>query len=146
MIDKRIAGAQVLRLSEYDGFHTMTKEAMADLICAAQVADTEDICRRVIDDLKADELRDRCPSSAEVRRAMYAENERGKPDLKRLGSVAAGLLNASGVFRPGADPSADRHLELLRKRWKEQAAGVRAENSPALREMHEIERSWGMRQ
>lgn len=145
MINKKTAGEQLERLSGLEGFYGLVGLAMEDMVCAAQVAETQEICARAITDLLNDELRERCPTAAEVRRAMYAENERGKPDMKRLGSVAEGLLNAGGVFRPGADPSADRHLELLRKRVKEQAAGIKAENSPALREMHAIERYWGMR-
>lgn len=144
-VDKATAKSQVARLSGLEGFHALEREAMEDLIAAVQIAETPGICARAITDLLNDELRERCPTAAEVRRAMYAENERGKPDMKRLGAVMEGILKASAVFRPGSDHSADRHLELLRKRLKEQAAGVKAENSPVLREMHAIERAWGMR-
>src|SRR6516164_6017159 len=68
VIDEPTALEQLNRLSEYDGFHALKREAFRDLLHAIQVADTPQIASLVIDEIKAESTE--LPLSAHIRRRM----------------------------------------------------------------------------
>jgi hypothetical protein len=78
MIDPEIALAELNRLSEYDGFHRLTEEAMKDLLIALRAAETPELLHRVIDDIKADEIRTEMPTSGYLRHLIREETNRGQ--------------------------------------------------------------------
>jgi len=144
MISKQEAQREFSRLSEIDGYHLLTPEAIADYLCAIQVAETVAIAQRVIEDVKADELREDFPSSPSIRRAMYEENERGRPsaalaDLERWRAEAeldphplGRMTSRKGIWAPGRWPDLDRHLDLL-EQWIQAGAKITPELRAKLR-------------
>ena len=129
MIDEPTALEQLNRLSEYDGFHALKREAFRDLLHAIQVADTPQIASLVIDEIKAESRE--LPLSAHIRRRMYEENERNTPDPvleehERWKAEAAAdahplehMQAGSGIWKKGAHSQLDRHIELLQMRVKQ---------------------------
>lgn len=129
MIDESTAREQFNRLSEYDGFHALKREAVQDMLYAIEVADTAAIARLVIDEIKAESTE--LPLSAHIRRRMYEENERNTPDPvleehERWKAEAAAdvaplerMQAGTGVWKKGAHPQLDRHIELLNVRVKQ---------------------------
>jgi hypothetical protein len=123
MIDEPTATEQLNRLSEYDGFHALTREAMQDMLYAVQTADTPEIARLVMDEIKAEHSS--LPLSAHIRRRMNEENDRDKPDpvLEEHEHWKAEaqadpepferMQASSGIWKKGRFPLLDRHLELL---------------------------------
>jgi len=128
VIDESTAREQFNRLSEYDGFHALKREAVQDMLYAIEVADTAAIARLVIDEIKAESTE--LPLSAH-RRRMYEENERNTPDPvleehERWKAEAAAdvaplerMQAGTGVWKKGAHPQLDRHIELLNVRVKQ---------------------------
>ena len=126
MIDESTALEQLNRLSEYDGFHALKREAFRDLLHAIQVADTPEIAKLVIDEIKAESTT--LPLSSHIRRRMYEENERNTPDPvleehERWKAEAAAdahplehMQSGSGIWKKGKFPDLDRHLELMQMR------------------------------
>ena len=129
MIDESTAREQFNRLSEYDGFHALKREAVQDMLYAIEVADTAAIARLVIDEIKAESTE--LPLSAHIRRRMYEENERNTPDPvleehERWKAEAAAdahplehMQAGSGIWKKGAHSQLDRHIELLQMRVKQ---------------------------
>ena len=129
MIDEPTALEQLNRLSEYDGFHALKREAFRDLLHAIQVADTPQIASLVIDEIKAESTE--LPLSPHIRRRMYEENERNTPDPvleehERWKAEAAAdahplehMQAGSGIWKKGAHSQLDRHIELLQMRVKQ---------------------------
>jgi hypothetical protein len=125
MISNSQAFKQFNRLSDYESFNRLTKEARQDYIWAIQVAATEAIATRVIDDIKAEELREQIPTSAYIRRKMNEENDRGKlspalDDVERWKAEETSdphpidrMSGGTGIWKKGRFPKLDRHLELL---------------------------------
>ena len=123
MIDETTARQQLSRLSEYEGFYALKPEAMLDMLCAVQTADTPEIAKLVIDEIKAEHSS--LPLSSHIRRRMNEENDRGKPDpvlaehehwkaeAKADPEPFEQMQAGAGVWKKGRFPDLDRHLELL---------------------------------
>jgi len=117
VIDESTAREQFNRLSEYDGFHALKREAVQDMLYAIEVADTAAIARLVIDEIKAESTE--LPLSAHIRRRMYEENERNTPDPVLEEHERWKAEAGTGVWKKGAHPQLDRHIELLNVRVKQ---------------------------
>jgi hypothetical protein len=83
MIDKETARKQAKRFSGLE-FFPQTAEALAELISALQVADTEEIAKSFTDDWIGGETS--CPKPSQVRIGIYDRNELVRVNRKKCPS------------------------------------------------------------
>jgi hypothetical protein len=96
MIDIAFANEQLRRLKSMKYFPS-DEAAQRELVMACAVADTYDICHKVIGEMVCDSSE--CPAPADIRRMIYAENERHAERRKKTKCpICGGTGFISGIF------------------------------------------------
>lgn len=120
MIDKKLAAEQVGRLMGLDGFPTGSA-AIKELVFAMQVAETDAIAIRFVDDWIGSETK--APYPVDIRRALYDANESRKRKAQRCRACAGSgaIIRWYLVTYQGQTLRKMKHCERLAVNSEEEA-------------------------